>query len=945
MKRIVIFSLFILLSLYSRAQQKTELRGTVADSSSKEHLEMATVTVQDSKDSSLITYTLTNRQGEFKLTGLPANKPVRLLVSYTGYKTYIRTLGTDRPTDIGRIILAPTAKELNTFEVAGNRPPVAIRSDTIEFNASSFKTKPNAVVEDLLKKLPGVDIDDEGNITVNGKKVTRILVDGKEFFSGDPKLATKHLPTNIIDKVQVVDTKTKQEAKMGIQKDGEDRTINLTLKEDKKRGLFGKLSAGGGTDQRFELSGMLNAFNKSRQLSILSSSNNLNKMSFTMSELASAAERKGGMSMSVSSDGAMSVNGISFSGGGEGVRTATMAGYNYNDQWGTDVSVNNSYFFNNTDARFRTVNNRKRLIDNSTILGTREGYNNNASHRVNFGFDIALDSLTQLNINPAFEHTNQSSNTTGNESTRDENGLLVNTNKTANRSNGKRNNFSNGIALTRMLNKKGRSIGFNFSNSYSEQNGYAFNLSDRDFYKNEMVDSAVSTNQRNTSDNKTETYRVFFSYVEPLSKTWKMNLNYTFNYSINRAERRTFNYDPATKDYTELDSTYTNKFRTTNVSQLPSITFNYNSKNKKWNATLGGGLNLNVLDNHIYTTNTTLRQYQTNFQPNSRVSYRLKNNGNLSFNYSGYMQQPTLDQLQPLRDNTNTLNERIGNPDLKPSFSQNFRLGYDRFAMTGFGIFSGIGISPVLNRITTVTKVNAQGGQTTQYVNVGGTYSMNANLSISKSKKAKDYQWRANGGLFANANRSYNYSTMGNPKGDTTLRKNLSMTWMLAPSFNFSYAYKELFDLGFSYRTSYNDVKNTPSTGLQSSYYTHRANLGTTVYWPGNFSWDNDVAYSYNSRTSPGFKKGVMLWNMGLAYDFFKDKHAQVKLSAYDLLRQNTSVRRSITELYIDDYQTDIVEQYFMLTFTYNISKFGAKGKSSRRIDGGRGGGGGIFIF
>lgn len=227
---------------------------------------MASVSVQDPKDSSLITYTLTDKKGAFVLNGLPENKAVRLLISYTGYRTYIRTLNADRPTDLGQIFLPSAARDLNTVVIEGDRPPVAIRADTIEFNAAAFKTRPNAVVEDLLKKLPGVDIDEDGGITVNGKKVSRILVDGREFFANDPKLATKNLPSHIIDKVQVVDTKTKQEAKMGITKDGEDRTINLTLKADKKRGLFGRVSAGYGTDERFEAGGMVNYFNGPKQI-------------------------------------------------------------------------------------------------------------------------------------------------------------------------------------------------------------------------------------------------------------------------------------------------------------------------------------------------------------------------------------------------------------------------------------------------------------------------------------------------------------------------------------------------------------------------------------------------------------------------------------------------------------------------------------------------------
>lgn len=936
MLRIVPVVLALIFSLPAQAQQKMALKGAVADSASNDLLEMATVTVQDNKDSSLITYTLTDKSGAFHLTGVPADKPVRLLISYTGYRTYIRILEPGRPANLGRIMLPPAPHELNTVVVEGNRPPVAIRQDTIEFNAASFKTRPNAVVEDLLKKLPGVDIDDEGNITVNGKKVSRILVDGREFFANDPKLATKNLPSAIIDKVQVVDTKTKQEARMNVQKDGEDKTLNLTLKADKKKGLFGRLSAGGGTDGRFELSGMANAFNGARQLSVLGSSNNLNKIGFTQSEVFSTINTGKGIAINVNSNGALNVNGISFGGTGEGIRTASMLGYNYNDKW-NKTGVNNSYFFNNTDARFRTLSNREYLNGDGHLFTSsdRNSYSRNANHRLNFNFDIELDSTLQLTLNPAYEYTKSSSNATGNEITTAEDGSLVNTNQASNRSLNTNHNFSNSIGLTKQLKKKGRSIGLQFSNAYSTYDGDAYNLSDVEYYENELVTDSRHVNQLTIADNKTENYRINLSYTEPLSKEWKMTAGYGFQYNSNASNRQTYNYDSISKGYTILDDDYTNKFRTVNTTQTPNLLFDYNGK--KWRVSMGGTLHLVLLDNYSYTTNTTLKQYQTNFAPNSRISYKLKNGGFINLNYTGNMQQPTLEQLQPVPDNTNPLNVRIGNPDLKPSFTQQIRFGYDHFSPTGIGVFSGIMFSPILNRFSNASFVNSKGERTTQTINVDGAYNMNLNFSISKFKKTKDMQYRINGGAFINGSRNISYSNIGNAAGDTTLYRNIALNWGYSPYMMFNYAWKELVDISLSYRPTYTDARYKPANNTQGSFFTQRASLGATLYWPGNFSWDNDVNYSYNSRITPGFQKHVVLWNMGLAYDFFKDKSAQVKLSAFDMLKQNTSVRRLVNELYIEDVQTDIVEQYFMLTFTWNFSRFGAKSKgSNRRIDGGR---------
>lgn len=925
----------------AKAQQKQELRGTVADSASNDLLEMATVTAQDSKDSSLITYTLTDKNGAFRLTGLPADKSIRLLISYTGYGTYIKVLPPGSLANLGRITLAAAPHELNTVVVEGDRPPVTIRQDTIEFNAASFKTRPNAVVEDLLKKLPGVDIDEEGNITVNGKKVSRILVDGREFFANDPKLATKNLPSAIIDKVQVVDTKTKQEARMNVQKDGEDKTLNLTLKADKKRGLFGRLSAGGGTDERFELSGMANAFDGARQLSILGSSNNLNKIGFTQSEMFSSINTGNGIAISASSNGSLAVNGINFGGTGEGIRTASMIGYNYNDKW-NKTDVNNSYFFNNTDARFRTLNNREYLNGDSRMFtnSDRNGYSRNANHRVDFNFDIELDSTLRLTLNPAYDYAKMSSNASGSEITSDENGALINTNETENRALSTNHNFSNTLGLTKQLKKKGRNIGLQFSNTYGTYDGDAYNLSELEYYENEQLTDARHVNQLTVADNTTENYRLSLSYTEPLSETWKLTAGYGFSHNTNTSNRQTFNYDSTSKGYTIPDEAFSNRFRTVNTSQTPSLAVDYNGK--KIRASIGGTLYLNMLDNYSYTTNATLKQYQTNFAPNSRINYKLKNGGSFNLSYNGYMQQPSLEQLQPVPDNTNPLNVRIGNPDLKPAFTQNIRFGYDRFSPTGFGVFSSIAFSPILNRFSTASFINSKGERTTQTINVDGTYNVSMNFTISSTKKTKDVQYRISGGGFINGSRNISYNNTGNIAGDTTLYRNTTLNFTYTPYVMYSYAYKELLDISVSYRPSYTDARYKPAGNITGSFFTQRATLGSTLYWPGNFSWDNDVNYTYNSRIAAGFQKHVVLWNMGLAYDFFKDKSLQAKVSAFDLLRQNTSVRRIVNELYIEDVQTDIVEQYFMLTLTWNFSKFGAKPKgSNRRIDGGRS----MFMF
>ncbi|WP_341835157.1 outer membrane beta-barrel protein [Chitinophaga pollutisoli] len=915
------------------AQQRTEIKGAVADSASSELLEMATITAQDPKDSSLITYTLSDKKGAFRLTGLPAGKPVRVLVSYTGYRTWIQIVGTDR-SDLGRINLAPAPRELGVVEVAGNRPPITIRKDTIEFNADAFKTRPNAVVEELLKKLPGVDIDQDGKITVNGKPVSRIMVDGRDFFGGDSKIALKNLPTHIIDKVQVSDTKTKIESKMGIEKDGEDKTINFTLKPDKKKGLFGRITGGYGTDERYDASGMLSFFNGARQISVLGSSNNLNKMGFSVNEVMSAAPMRGG-SMTVSAgSGGMSVNGISFGGGGEGIRTGSMVGVNYNDEWTKDMKSNTSYQFNNTHSKFNTIS-ENRYNDGRSVLGNRGGYGRNQSHNISLNMEYQLDSVTILSVAPRFSNTRQSSNTTSEEVTYRDLDEKANERNGRNISKNDQNSFSLDLNAMRTLNKKGRSISLRFRGDYGNNSGNAFNYSDQQFFVNNLLDSTNILDQRSVTSGRNESYDLGITYVEPISERWRMNFGYSFRHGINNSSRETFNFDELEKGYNEFDSLYSNRFNNKQSTHSPTVNFQFSNKKKTINATIGGGVLFNSLENLNAYTSENFRQEQTNFNPNTRINWTMPNKGQLSFSYNAHTQQPSIEQLQPVPDNSNPLNIRLGNPDLKTTFSQMFNIGYNKFSPKGFGMFSNIGYRPVNNSMSTYTKVNSDGSQVTQTINVDGVYNFNGHINLSYNKVKKDYQFRVNGGAFGNYSNNVNYSNINNVRGDTAVHKNVSKNLMLGPNVNASFSWKELLDLTLNYRPSYSQVTNN-RTSVKTSNFSQRANAGGTLYWPKNFFIENDLAYNYNANIAPGFKKGVAVYSAAIGYEFM-NRAANLKLYGYDLFRQNTNIRRMVTELGTFDTRTDMVDQYFMLSFTYNFAKFGSKIGSNRRRDGARG--------
>ncbi|RYY13284.1 MAG: TonB-dependent receptor, partial [Chitinophagaceae bacterium] len=373
-KSAFILMLFVLASLGKVMAQGT-ITGQLSDSVTKQQLSLATVTVFKAKDTAIITYRLSDGTGSFKVPGIPLDLLTRVVITFSGYRSFRQefTLTKEQNTlDLGNIKLVNDPSSLDEVIVTAERPPVSIKKDTIEFNASAFKTLPTALVEDLLKKLPGVDVDKEGNITVNGRKANRILVDGKEFFGGDPKVATRNLPADIIDKVQVSDDKEQLNANPDIAKADLGQVINLRLKKAIKQGMFGKVYAGAGTDDRYEVGGIANLFRDTFQISLLGYTNNLNKAGFGFGDIQSMGgfQRSGVNSIMVNSEGGFAFNDISFGGTGQGIQRSTGGGFNANQQIGKKLTLNLQYFYGHINSRLGQITNIQQFF-NDTALTTR----------------------------------------------------------------------------------------------------------------------------------------------------------------------------------------------------------------------------------------------------------------------------------------------------------------------------------------------------------------------------------------------------------------------------------------------------------------------------------------------------------------------------------------------------------------------------------------------
>ncbi|MCW2950707.1 MAG: hypothetical protein JWN41_1720, partial [Thermoleophilia bacterium] len=550
MRKLVLLALctFWLTVLFAQGS----IKGKILDSASKKPLSFATVTIFKASDTALITYRISTPEGDFKVSGIPLNSASRMVISYSGYDVYrkVFTLTSNETLDMGTIVMAPNNGTLDEVFVIAERPPVSIRKDTIEFNAASFKTLPTALVEDMLKKLPGVEIDADGNIRANGKRVNRILVDGKEFFGNDPKMATRNLPANVIDKIQLTEDKDERELNPDKSTGDIGQVINLKLKKAIKKGWFGKAYAGAGTDDRYETGAILNLFRDTMQVSLIGFSNNLNRAGFGVNDISALGGfgRTGINMMMMNSNGGININGVSFGGMGEGISTSTGGGFNMNHVLKNGFTLNSQYFYGQSHNDIRELNNRHQTL-HDTILDTRSLRNeevNAYNHRIGFGLKGKIDSLSRMEFKPTLTFANRDSNKETNyRNTNNFNGPLSDS-RNGQDLRGKDIGYDHSLTFFKNFYKKGRTLNLfntlNCGNSATDQ----WNDITSTFYTTGTL-VVTKINQLRDRDQKNFTTNLNANFNEPLTKALNLRVGYSATYYKNEDDIATFNRDATGK--------------------------------------------------------------------------------------------------------------------------------------------------------------------------------------------------------------------------------------------------------------------------------------------------------------------------------------------------------------------------------------------------------------
>lgn len=911
------FIVVFLFSIFSYSQSTFVLKGKIIDKNTSIPLESATIYIKSAIDSTLIDYTISDKNGDFSFKTKKIETGVLFKISYFGYNDYsekIEKITFDK--DFGSIRLEENVSDLKEVVIQSEAPPVTIKNDTLEFNASSFKVRPDANVEALLKQLPGVEIDEEGKITVNGKEVNNILVNGKPFFGKDGKIATQNLPAEIIDKVQVVDSKTKEEELSGQNATSDEKTINLTIQEEKNKGVFGKVNAGYGTDDRYESSMLFNYFKDTQKISILGSSNNVNSIGFSMDEIFDNMGGGRNSSIWVNDNGSFGINGMQF-GGSTGITQSNMMGVNFADEWAKKkINPNGSYYYSNAETNNKSRTNRINLLPtgNTNTLAESTTKSITDGHNISMDFEIKIDSTTTLYMNPSFSKNIINNKNSGFDNTFDEFGATLNENTTNNNWASQNNSFRNDIYFYKSLKKKGRGISASFTNENSKNESDLVTKTTTTFFQSGS--SSDIRDQLRLDESKNDSFRAEMGYNEPLQDSLSLNFKAIYRYKKSTDTRATYDFNSGLNIYSDFNDLLSNSIISSTSSVTPMVGVSIRKKNIRGNISMGTEI-INFNNQSDYLSNkTTVNKNYMYPKMNGYVSITLGKSKSIYSYYSYEVNLPTANQILPFQNLGNPLNTIIGNADLKPnenySIYTNFN-NYDYATRSGFYAYMGGDYN--VNEIVASTTYDSDFKATTTYQNVDRAYNtyvgFNYNKSLKKEKRTFKYGFGMQLGY--NYNQGLTNAELFESKG-LTLNPRLNLTWSI----------DEMITINPSYRYTYinNDFTNYVIENTKN--FKHSAKLEITSYWPKKVVIGSDFGYNYNSNIADGFQKDFYLWNLSLGYNFFQDK-LLAKVKVYDVLNQNISATRTITPTAITDMENTVLRQYAMFSLTYKLEKFGGK--------------------
>jgi hypothetical protein len=930
-KKIFFLLLLCILCTKSFAQDGVKLKGKLISAKTNEPIGYAAAILTTPADSTKRTGALTNFAGEFDFSGIKKDNYL-LKLSALGYKTIIKkVIVNTADIDLGIIKLEEDAialKEVNV--VAAN---MVVKKDTLEFNATAFKTKPNAAVEELLKKLPGVEIDRDGNILVQGQKVSRLTVDGKDFFGTDPKTATKNLPADAIAKVQIIDSKTQEAKATGIDDGQREKVLNLTIKADKKNGWFGNANVAGGTTEKYNGYLSANHFDKNLQFAVLGMSNNINNSNFAFSDLSSfsggnlsnifAPPAGGSFSINVN-NGRTTISGSGvFDNSAFGDVTTHSGGLNYSNSWGKKNALTLSssyftYFSKGNGNRFSTIQD---LISND-ILRTGEVLNrisDNQAHRFNLRAEYHPDSLTDIVFRPniILNYYTNTSNKVFNSSF-DVTGKSNDGNQYLNQKNVTPSLFGEFSILRRLPNNKG-SFSVRLNGTQNTFNSDWLNRSLLNEYKNATT-TITNVDQQTAQENTSSTYTINANYIRPVfNKRWNANVGYIYNRGQIDAEQFTYDYNVLTDRYETIVPKYSNILDNNNWLQAARIGFIY--ARTEWTYNFGFGLQETGLDASVYDSNNlnigNIDKKYHNILPRLNINFKNKANQTIQLNYNANVNLPSVNDLQPVQNNSNLLYQRIGNPNLEARKSHRLSLNFNTFSPDNNKYWNGyflynLAFDDIGNNVNSINGI-----QIVQPVNVDGNYYISSGTYFGMPTKIKGMRMGYGVNFFTS-----------HSKGFISGEKNITNRYNVGPNAQFSYDIEDKINTGVFFSVGYNKVNNSLPAALNNKYFTFNNSANISYELFKDFRIDAQLEHTGTAGRSDGFNNNAFLLNAGFEKYMMKDR-ITLALKGFDILDQNTNIDRTVNNSRIEDVRFNNLTRYFYLSLNYKIAKVGASNQRS----------------
>lgn len=921
-------SLFFLSLLFfaipdSHAQTPWEIRGVSVDTLANAKLVNTTISVLHAKDSTLLKFTRAQAGGTFSLPGMKPGKFI-LLVTYPGYADYVEHFALDsarNQKDFGTINLLLKENVLKEVLIKGEAIAIKIKGDTTEFNAAAYKIEPNSKVEDLIKQFPGIQVDQNGQITAQGEKVEKVLVDGEEFFGDDPTLVTKNLRGDMVDKVQLYDKKSDQATFTGIDDGEKTKTLNIQLKEDKKSGYFGKVDAGGASGDFYQGQGMFNMFKGKRKFSAYSTIGNTGKTGLNWRD----SEKYGGSNNITVMDG----GGIMITGGGDefdsfdgrynnqGIPLAHTGGVHYDSKWNGDKqSINTNYRV----GRIAVDGLKSTLSQNNLPTGvlnsnSDQSFANSAfRQKLDVTYEIKLDTTSTLkvNVDGSVKNTETVNNFTA-ASLRNDQSLVNNSARSLNNE-GEQRVFNAGLLWNKKLKKKGRTLSLNLKQSINENNTDGILNSVNSFFDEQgTVTRVQEINQRKINNSETSFFTSNLIYTEPLSKSLSAAINYGVDVNNSDADRRSFNRS-ASGEYSELDPAFSNNFSLDQFAHQFGTRFNYKKDKTVINlGTRAYAVDFRQLDNN---TGTVFRRNFLNLFPQGSVQYNLAKQKNVRFDYYGNTSQPSIAQIQPVRVNDDPLNIVLGNPGLSPSYTSNLSTSFYSYkVLTERYLHFYASYRMTDNAIVNNVVTDAEGKNTYQSVNMTGRNATGFSFSGNVSRKVNPLGVSVGLGTSVRGNTSYNMINDALNKmqshffsGDVTFSK------FVNKKYSFWVMFSPTYTLGES---SLQPHLNDNGWGMDSR-------ISASVTLPGKLQITTEGNYEYRQKTvafNQDFDR--MIWNTSLNKKFFKSENLTLSLSGNDLLDQNIGFSRSASGNFITQNNYNTIRRYFMFSVIWDFNKMG----------------------